>query len=86
MVELIEDFSLVGFYTLCIEDKASVLNLMKQIDRANGYVFGGLERGNDSIFQVISSIGAFESISDVQDKYMAHAHDIPDITESTNIL
>jgi len=36
---LIEDFSLVGFETLAVEDKHSMLNLMRAIDRATGYVF-----------------------------------------------
>jgi hypothetical protein len=37
--ELIEDYSLVSFYTLNIEDKESVFNLIKAIDKANGFVF-----------------------------------------------
>ncbi|KAJ1886507.1 hypothetical protein LPJ66_009601, partial [Kickxella alabastrina] len=38
--ELIEDYSLVGFSTLCINDKHSVAALLKEIDKANGYIFG----------------------------------------------
>ncbi|KAI0039639.1 cytoplasmic protein [Auriscalpium vulgare] len=37
--ELIEDFGLVGFETLAVEDKHSMLNLTRVIDRATGYVF-----------------------------------------------
>ncbi|KAF8270124.1 cytoplasmic protein [Lactarius quietus] len=37
--ELIEDFGLVGFETLAVEDKHSMLNLTRAIDRATGYVF-----------------------------------------------
>ncbi|KAI9459390.1 hypothetical protein F5148DRAFT_1287154 [Russula earlei] len=37
--ELIEDFGLVGFETLAVEDKQSMLNLTRAIDRATGYVF-----------------------------------------------
>ncbi|KAI0259715.1 cytoplasmic protein [Gloeopeniophorella convolvens] len=37
--ELIEDYSLVGFETLAVEDKHSMLNLTRAIDRATGYVF-----------------------------------------------
>lgn len=36
---LIEDYSLVGFHTLAVEDKESMLNLMHAIDRATGYVY-----------------------------------------------
>ncbi|KAI0302812.1 hypothetical protein B0F90DRAFT_1949656 [Multifurca ochricompacta] len=37
--ELIEDFGIVGFETLAVEDKESMLNLTRAIDRATGYVF-----------------------------------------------
>lgn len=36
---LIEDFSLVGFETLAVEDKHSMLHLTHVIDRATGYVY-----------------------------------------------
>ncbi|KAJ7829408.1 hypothetical protein B0H14DRAFT_3110417 [Mycena olivaceomarginata] len=39
MVSLIEDYSLVGFETLAVEDKSSMLHLTRAIDRATGYVF-----------------------------------------------
>ncbi|KAJ7218767.1 hypothetical protein C8J57DRAFT_1044690 [Mycena rebaudengoi] len=39
MISLIEDFSLVGFETLAVEDKDSMLHLTRAIDRATGYVF-----------------------------------------------
>ncbi|KAL4258942.1 GPN-loop GTPase family protein [Pleurotus pulmonarius] len=39
ITSLIEDYGLVGFETLAVEDKASMLNLCRVIDRATGYVF-----------------------------------------------
>ncbi|EPQ53752.1 hypothetical protein GLOTRDRAFT_78840 [Gloeophyllum trabeum ATCC 11539] len=36
---LIEDFGLVGFETLAVEDKHSMLHLMRVVDRATGCVF-----------------------------------------------
>jgi len=39
MISLIEDYSLVGFETLAVEDKTSMLHLARAIDRATGYVF-----------------------------------------------
>ncbi|KAF6753651.1 cytoplasmic protein [Ephemerocybe angulata] len=39
MISLVEDYSLVGFETLAVEDKNSMMHLMHAIDRANGYVF-----------------------------------------------
>ena len=56
LVGLVEDFGLVSFHTLCIEDKESVYNLLKSVDKANGFVFGGLTPGNDSIFRVADTV------------------------------
>ncbi|CAI5464525.1 unnamed protein product [Closterium sp. Yama58-4] len=41
--EVVDDFGLVSFETLNIQDKESVSNLIRTIDRANGYVFAGIE-------------------------------------------
>lgn len=46
LIELIEDFGLVGFETLAVEDRQSMASLLKAIDRASGYVFAGA-RGTD---------------------------------------
>jgi len=50
---LVQDFSLVSFIPLNIQDKGSVSRLVAQIDKANGYVYGGLSQGNESIMQVV---------------------------------
>ncbi|KAH7882301.1 hypothetical protein F5I97DRAFT_1817070 [Phlebopus sp. FC_14] len=39
LISVIEDYSLVGFETLAVEDKASMLHLSRAIDRATGYIF-----------------------------------------------
>ncbi|TFK18952.1 cytoplasmic protein [Coprinopsis marcescibilis] len=39
MISLVEDFSLVGFETLAVEDKNSMIHLTHAIDRATGYIF-----------------------------------------------
>ncbi|KAI8874324.1 hypothetical protein GQ42DRAFT_38064 [Ramicandelaber brevisporus] len=49
LCDLVERYNLVGFQTLAIEDKNSVTKLMRVIDRANGFVFGGLTPDNTSI-------------------------------------
>jgi len=49
---LIEDFSLVAFHTLNIEDQESVMSLVRAIDKSNGFVFGGITQGNESIFEL----------------------------------
>ncbi|KZT61761.1 hypothetical protein CALCODRAFT_522661 [Calocera cornea HHB12733] len=37
--DLVEDFGLVGFETLAVEDKTSMLRLLRVVDKATGYVF-----------------------------------------------
>jgi hypothetical protein len=46
LIQLIEDFGLVGFETLAVEDRASMASFLRAIDRATGYVFQGA-RGTD---------------------------------------
>lgn len=52
ITDLIQDFDLVSFTPLNIQDKESVYKLVKQIDKTNGYVYGGLTQGNESILSV----------------------------------
>ncbi|KAK3697574.1 hypothetical protein LTR37_017405 [Vermiconidia calcicola] len=46
LIELVEDFGLVGFETLAVEDRQSMASLLRAVDRASGYVFAGA-RGTD---------------------------------------
>ena len=39
--EVVEDFGLVSFETLAVEDKASMLHIVEVLDRAIGYVAEG---------------------------------------------
>ncbi len=52
MCEMVEDFSLVSFCTLDISSKESVADLLKVIDKSNGFIFGGLTAGNESIMAI----------------------------------
>ncbi|ORX45316.1 hypothetical protein DM01DRAFT_1411066 [Hesseltinella vesiculosa] len=70
LCELIEDFSLVGFYTLCVEDKDSMTKLQQVIDKAGGFVFGGLTAGNESIMLAANQAGFLEDVSDVQERWI----------------
>merc|ERR1712216_350510 len=46
LTDILEDFSMLSFTPLNIEDKHSVHNVLKVVDKANGYVFSGLEGDN----------------------------------------
>lgn len=72
IIGVIQDYSLVSFTTLNIQDKDSLLGVMKLVDKANGYVFGDLEERNMNSL-MSCAVGAdfeyFKSAS-VQEKYM----------------
>ena len=71
IIELIEDFGLVGFETLAVEDKISMMKLLQAIDRAGGYVFGGAEGANDTVWQVAMREGVTTmDIRDVQERWL----------------
>ncbi|KAK3379272.1 putative GTP binding protein [Lasiosphaeria ovina] len=52
VANLVEQFGLVSFQVLAVENKKSMMHLLHVIDRANGYVFGAAEGTNDTIWQV----------------------------------
>ncbi|XP_046354620.1 GPN-loop GTPase 2-like [Haliotis cracherodii] len=72
LIGVIQDYSLVSFVMLNIQDKESVLRVMKSVDKANGYVFGDTEERN--IQSLLScAVGAefeYDKIKDVREKYM----------------
>ncbi|KAL1960401.1 hypothetical protein VTO42DRAFT_7700 [Malbranchea cinnamomea] len=71
IVEVVQDFGLVAFETLAVEDKKSMMNLLKVIDRASGYVFGTAEGANDNIWQVAVREGMGQiDIKDVQERWL----------------
>lgn len=43
LVEVIEDFPFVGYHTLDIQSKESVMRLLHAIDKSNGYVYANMD-------------------------------------------
>lgn len=71
VVELVEDFGLVGFETLAVEDKKSMMTLLQSIDKAGGYAFGSAEGANDTVWQVAMREGLGRmSVQDVQERWV----------------
>lgn len=71
LVELVQDFGLVSFETLAVEDKKSMMTLLQAIDRAGGYAFGGAEGANDTVWQVAMREGmGTMDIKDVQERWI----------------
>ncbi|PWY91718.1 hypothetical protein BO94DRAFT_377938 [Aspergillus sclerotioniger CBS 115572] len=71
IIDLVEEFGLVGFETLAVEDKKSMMNLLRVIDRASGYVFGPAEGANDSVWQIAvrEGLGAMD-VRDIQERWL----------------
>lgn len=71
IIELVEEFGLVAFETLAVEDKRSMMNLLRSIDRASGYAFGPAEGANDSIWAVAvrEGLGGMD-VRDVQERWV----------------
>ncbi|XP_021687295.2 GPN-loop GTPase QQT1 isoform X3 [Hevea brasiliensis] len=72
LCEVIEDYSLVDFATLDIQDKESVGNLVKLIDKSNGYIFAGIDASavEFSKIAVRPVDWDYYRVAAVQEKYM----------------
>ncbi|XP_050215016.1 GPN-loop GTPase QQT1 [Mercurialis annua] len=72
LCEVIEDFSLVDFTTLDIQDKESVGNLVKLIDKTNGYVFAGVDASAAEFSKIAVRPADWDyyRVAAVQEKYM----------------
>jgi hypothetical protein len=84
LAETVEDFSLLSFLPLDIQDAESVGRVVARIDKANGYVFVASSRQTqnknanmtpttEDIFQcaIQSETSMYESIADVQERLVA---------------
>lgn len=71
IVEVVEDHALVGFETLAVENKESMMTLLRAIDRAGGYALGGVEGVNQSAWQMaMRQDGVTIDARDVQERWL----------------
>ncbi|KAK8869866.1 hypothetical protein IAR55_000434 [Kwoniella newhampshirensis] len=78
MVELVEGFGLVGFETLAVEDKSSMINLVRLVDKMTGYIFipnddddGTNAVNTQALFGSAMGVGrAGGDVRDVQERWM----------------
>ncbi|KAG4219309.1 hypothetical protein PC116_g32211 [Phytophthora cactorum] len=71
IANLVESFALVRFEVLAVENKKSMTHLLRVIDRASGYVFGGAEGANDSVWQVaMRNEGSMMEVQDIQERWI----------------
>lgn len=76
LCELIDDFGLVSFQLLNIQEKESVYKLLQAIDKSNGYVYGACTIGNESIMLVAEQQPSSQPIDDLEEKYISLVGDI----------
>ncbi|XP_018612581.2 GPN-loop GTPase 2 [Scleropages formosus] len=71
LAEVIQDYSLVSFLPLNVQDKNSMMQVMKAVDKANGYCFGDLEERNLQALMstVVGPDFHFDITLGVQEKY-----------------
>lgn len=76
VAEMIDDFGMVSFIPLAVEDKECMAFLMQEADKANGLVFGALTSGNESILQTaMTSTNREEYLESMERKYMKNTND-----------
>ena len=68
----VEDFSLVSFGTLNIQEKESVVRALRSIDKANGYCFGDPLGADAGIFTCAAGEPEWddERVGSVAERYM----------------
>lgn len=80
LCEVVEDYGLVSFTTLNIQDKESVMDLLRIIDKSNGYVFRGIE-GNINEFNKLAAAPTkwdYDRTMAIQEMYMRDDDDVND--------
>jgi len=71
-----------GYRLIHPQDKDSVFELLKVIDKSNGFVFGGLTAGNESLFATAEgAVFEYDRVGAVQAKYLDSDWDLGDDNE-----
>lgn len=77
MTQVVEDFGLLHFTPLAIEDKESVQHVLSLIDKANGHVFAGLASGKNPyppefVYGAgLTAADTSEMMNDYEEKYVS---------------
>lgn len=72
LAEVVQDYGLVSFVPLNVQDKESMTQVLRTVDKANGYCFGDLEERNLQAM-MSAAVGAdfhFDSTLGLQEKYV----------------
>lgn len=71
VANLVESFAMVQLEVLAVENKKSMMHLLRVVDRAGGYVFGGAEGANDTVWQVtMRNESSILQVEDIQERWV----------------
>lgn len=71
IASMIESYGLVRYEVLAVENKKSMMHLLRVIDRAGGYVFGGAEGANDTVWAVaMRNESSMMGADDIQERWI----------------
>jgi GPN-loop GTPase len=80
LIDLITDFGLVGFETLVVEDRKSMATLLRAIDRAGGYAFGGAEGVNDTVWEIAMRDNTTTmDVRDIQERWIDRREELDEL-------
>jgi GPN-loop GTPase len=80
VANMIESYSLVRFEVLAVENKKSMMHLLRVIDRAGGYIFGSAEGANDTVWQVaMRNESSMLDVQDIQERWIDQKEDYDEI-------
>ncbi|KAI0560532.1 GPN-loop GTPase [Gracilaria domingensis] len=71
IVDVVEDFPFVSYHTLDIQNKESVMRLVKAIDKSNGYMYANLD-GQKVTYDLLVGKPDMDNrwVAEVQERYM----------------
>lgn len=67
IIDLVDDYKIVDFEVLCVEDTRSMINLVRRCDKSNGYAFGENEIGGDSTWIEASRMTSGPAVTGLSD-------------------
>lgn len=71
IANVIESYGLVRFEVLAVENKKSMMHILRVIDRAGGYAFGSAEGANDTVWQVaMRNESSLLDVQDIQERWI----------------
>lgn len=80
VADMVESFGLVRFEVLAVENKRSMMHILRVIDRAGGYVFGGAEGANDTVWQVaMRDESSMLEVRDIQERWIDNKEEYDEI-------